>query len=118
MRDIQDLCRRVVILDRGRRIYDGDLAEIVRRFSQQKELTLTFAAPVDRQEMSDLAAIVRFDSMEVTLKVDRRRLPAVIAKILSAHEVVDLSATELPVEDIIATVFTGCAAGRGVEGSP
>jgi ABC-2 type transport system ATP-binding protein len=118
MRDIQELCRRVIIMDKGRRIYDGDLAEIVRCFSRHKELTLTFAAPVDRQEMSDLAAVVRFDPMQVTLKVDRQKLPAVIATILGAHEVLDLSATELPVEDIIASVFIGSAAGRGVGVSP
>ena len=118
MRDILDLCKRVVIIDRGTVFYDGHLAEIVRRFSHQRELTLRFAAPVAEGAMRELADIVRFDPLQVTFKVDRGNLPGLIAGILSAHEVIDLSAAELPIEDVIATVFLGRRAGAAAEATP
>lgn len=118
MRDIQDLCRRVVILDRGTVFYDGHLAEIVQRFSHQRELTLRFASPVSESAMRGLADIVRFDPLQVTFKVERGSLPGLIAEILSAHEVIDLSAAELPIEDIIATVFLGRRPGASAEVTP
>ena len=118
MRDIQDLCRRVIVLDQGRKVHDGDLAEIVRRFSRQRELTLSFAAPVTEHDMRGYAEVVRFDPQRVTLKVDQGSLPGVIAKILSGHEVIDLSAAELPVEDVIAAVFSGSGKDGAAEATP
>jgi ABC-2 type transport system ATP-binding protein len=111
MRDIQDLCGRVVIVHQGRRVYDGELAKIVRRFSGQRELTLSFAAPVSEQSMSGLADVVRFDPLRVTLKMDRARLPGVIAEIVGTHDVLDISAGELPLEEVVSALFASFAAG-------
>jgi ABC-2 type transport system ATP-binding protein len=114
MRDIQDLCKRVIIMDQGKKVYDGALSDIVQRFSRQRELTLSFASAVSEQEMSHFAEIVRFDPMQVTLKVDRADLPRVLERIMSTHEILDLNAAEMPVEDIIASVFSGYRASREV----
>jgi ABC-2 type transport system ATP-binding protein len=111
MRDIQDLCGRVIIIHQGRRVYDGELAGIARRFSDQRELTLTFAAPVSEQSMAGLAEVVRFDPLRVTLKVDRGGLPGVIAKIVNTHDVLDLSAGELPLDHVSAALFSSYTTG-------
>jgi hypothetical protein len=65
--------------------------------------------------MRELAEVVRFDPLQVTFKVDRGRLPRVLARVLGTCEVLDLSAAELPIEDIIATVFLGRRPGAAAE---
>jgi ABC-2 type transport system ATP-binding protein len=114
-RDIQDLCKRVIVINRGMRVYDGALADVVQRFSDRRVLRLTFAAPVAEQRMASLGEVVSFDPMQVTLRVDRGRLLGVIAEVLSSNEVLDLSASEPPIEDVIACVFSGHSA-VGAEG--
>lgn len=42
MRDVEELCRRVIIIDHGKIIYDGDFANIVRRYTKNKLLTVFF----------------------------------------------------------------------------
>src|SRR5205809_5283053 len=49
MQDIEELTRRVLVIDHGKIFFDGPLDEIVDRFSLYKILTLTF----DKQEARD-----------------------------------------------------------------
>lgn len=110
-RDIQDLCKRVIILDRGKQVCDGTLAAIVDRTSDRRVLKLTLAAPASEEEMRALGELAVFTPMEVTFNVSRLELPKVIAEVLRTHEVVDLSASEPSAEDVIARIFANM--GRG-----
>ena len=47
MDDVVALCPRVVVIDRGRLIYDGDLRELVRRVRPDKHVTIRLSKPVD-----------------------------------------------------------------------
>ena len=46
MDDVKALCDRVVVIDHGHVIYDGQLADLTRRYGDVKVLTLDLAAPV------------------------------------------------------------------------
>src|SRR6516164_1293136 len=43
MQDIEELCRRVIIIDHGQVFFDGELAEIIENFAGYKLLQFTFA---------------------------------------------------------------------------
>src|SRR5256885_15788487 len=48
MQDIQELCHRVLVIDRGKIFFDGPLDEIIDRFSRHIILSLPFDKPVTR----------------------------------------------------------------------
>src|ERR1022692_764705 len=48
MDDVVALCPRVVVIDHGRLIYDGDLRELARRVRPDKRMTLGLSRPADR----------------------------------------------------------------------
>jgi ABC-2 type transport system ATP-binding protein len=117
LRDIQELCGRVVVLHKGRVAFDGGLDEIRRRGCGERELTLAFGSPVTEAEAARMARVVRFDPLRVTLRMDRGDLPAVIAEALGAFDVVDLSAGDLPIEDVVASFLSACARDGGEGGA-
>jgi ABC-2 type transport system ATP-binding protein len=43
MADIQELCRRVIIIDHGKIFFDGRLSEVVDRFADFKLVTIQWA---------------------------------------------------------------------------
>ena len=47
MDDVAALCPRVIVIDQGRLIYDGDLRELVRRVRPDKRVTIRLSKPVD-----------------------------------------------------------------------
>ena len=50
MGDVEQLCPRVVLIDRGKLVYDGALDELVARTRPDKRIVLRFARPVDARD--------------------------------------------------------------------
>ena len=105
MEDIQALCKRVIIINQGRKVYDGQLAKIVHDFSAFKELTITFSEPVSRDELARVADIQDFDPLKVTFRVKREELTRVIGQLLDDFKVDDINTSEVEISEIIALFF-------------
>ena len=105
MQDIEELCRRVIIIDAGRIIYDGPLEEITNRFATQKILALEFTAPDPGRALSDFGEVIEAREVTVKLRVPRLEVAAVCQRIFAAHAVRDISVQEVPIEDVIGQLF-------------
>lgn len=105
MDDIQALCKRVIIINRGRKVYDGQLSEIIQEFSAEKEITAIFATPVTEADIIQIAPYKEFDPLKVTFRVKRAELTGVVFKLLQKYQVTDLNTTEVELEAIITQVF-------------
>ena len=101
MADVQALCKRVVVIDAGRILYDGSLRTLSARYSQRQTITATVADP---RGLADLGELVSADGDRVTLRVDKERTAAVVAALLG-RGVTDLTIEDPPVEDVIEQVF-------------
>jgi ABC-2 type transport system ATP-binding protein len=104
MRDIEALCKRVLVITHGTLLYDGPLAKIVERFSESKLVKLQFEddAPED---LGRFGEVVRRDGPWADIKVDRGQVASVLAAILDRHAVADVNVAEPPLEEVIARVF-------------
>lgn len=112
--DIERLCRRVIIIDKGHIIYDGTLAEIKRRFGRQRQLTFSLAegARADGLEVAlaqvgpgltvqtndDDAIVVGFDPQQVDSSTLTRNL-------VNNYPISDLAVAEADLEAIIRTIY-------------
>src|SRR5947208_5444341 len=81
MRDVEALCKRVLVIAQGRVIYDGPLAGITERFGSHKLVRLQFAG---EEVPADLGLFGEYTASGpvADLKVDRARVPEVLAAIL------------------------------------
>jgi ABC-2 type transport system ATP-binding protein len=104
MRDVEALCSRVLVIAHGRVIYDGALSGIIERFGQMKQVRLQFLgeeAPADLDQYGE----VEVSGPVAELKVERTRVAEVLASILDAYTVIDVSVQDPPLESVIARVF-------------
>ncbi len=106
MQDIEALCERVIIIDRGELFFDGALTDIIDKFSSEKFLTLEFNTPIERNALSTFGVIEHFDGLSVKLRVPRQHISKISAEILSRFDVQDLTIEEVPIEDIVRTLFS------------
>ncbi|MFC7619956.1 ATP-binding cassette domain-containing protein [Microlunatus sp. GCM10028923] len=106
LEDVERLCRRIVVIDHGRVLYDGGLAELMARYASYRDLVVTLAEPHD-VAVPPLEQLDRQDR-RVTLRFrsDRIKAPEAIAAVTAAHAVVDLSVVEPRLEDVIARIYT------------
>jgi ABC-2 type transport system ATP-binding protein len=107
MDDIKALCERVVVIDQGRLIYDGQLADLARRYGDARMLTFDLASPVAREALAEYGEIVTWEPTKVALRVPRLQVSATAARLLATFEVLDLAIQEPEVEDIIRGLFSG-----------
>jgi ABC-2 type transport system ATP-binding protein len=102
MADVEALCKRVVVIHRGRILFDGDLAALGTRFASQRTLVVTLEAPAD---LSGYGDVIDISDPVVTLRVERRATAAVTARLLAEQQVTDLTVEDAPIEDVIELVF-------------
>jgi ABC-2 type transport system ATP-binding protein len=111
MKDVAALCKRVVIIAGGTIMYDGSLSGIVDRFSGHKVVTLQLAG--DERLPSDLARwgeVLETTAPRVKLRVERRRVPEMLANMLDSYAIEDVSVEDPPLEEVIAEMFASVSA--------
>ena len=107
MADIQELCKRVIIIDHGTIFFDGRLTEILDRFADFKLITIhTEAEPTCSDDcLQGFGEVVEKTATSVKLKVKRDRVIAACKGLLDALPVKDIDIEEVPIEDIIRGLF-------------
>jgi ABC-2 type transport system ATP-binding protein len=105
MDDVAALCPRVVVIDRGRLIYDGDLRELVRRVRPEKHVTIRLSKPVDRADLARMGTIVSADAAQAVLAVPAAQASTVVRDALATLPIVDLSIEEPPLEEVMRELF-------------
>ena len=75
--DIEELCKRVIIIDAGKLIYDGPLAAIEERFGSYRTITFDVAGTTAGLDLPAGAELVgRPEKRRVVLRFDRSRTSA------------------------------------------
>ena len=105
MRDVERLCRRVLVINDGRIIYDGALSELADRYVDHKIVTLRLAERVPDEILARYGSVSERNGLTVTLKVPKKDLAQTAHALLSALPVDDLSIEEVAIESVIATMF-------------
>jgi ABC-2 type transport system ATP-binding protein len=104
MLDVQELCDRVIVIDHGTQVFDGTLDELSRRFSDTKQLRLTFDGQVP-EDLSSIGRVLSKAENVAVIEIPRSEVPQRTAQALQAYPVEDLAIEEVPIEDVIADLF-------------
>jgi ABC-2 type transport system ATP-binding protein len=107
MADIQALCKRVIIIDRGTIFFDGQLSEVIDRFADFKVITIQTEGTSDipAAELAKFGEVMERSAGSVKLKVKRDRVISACKGLLDELPVRDIDIEEVPVEEIIRQIF-------------
>jgi ABC-2 type transport system ATP-binding protein len=105
MRDVEALCKRVLVISHGRVVYDGPLRGISEQFGQAKLLHLQFADGVAPDNLDHLGEVTRREGPIAELRIDRSRVTEALGAILDRYPVVDMSVQDPPLDQMIARIF-------------
>jgi ABC-2 type transport system ATP-binding protein len=105
MADITALCDRVLVIHQGQLIYDGSLNGLVERFSPCREVKIEFAQIYPRDKLETYAQVQEIEGASVKFLVPQELLTKTISQILERLEVVDLSISDPPIDDVIGQIF-------------
>jgi ABC-2 type transport system ATP-binding protein len=111
MADITALCERVLLIYEGGLIYDGSLDELLEKFSPYREIRVELANPLSTTETQRIESLQSYsdfteiDGQFVRFLVQREALTKTVSRILAEQQLIDLTVSDPPIEEIIGKVF-------------
>jgi ABC-2 type transport system ATP-binding protein len=105
--DIERLCSRILMIDRGRLIYDGTIEELLERYGTERTLVVDLERPSPPLEIPG-ATVVRVDGPRQWLSFRRSDTSAaqVTAAVAAQAPLLDLSIEEPDIEDVVRRIYT------------
>lgn len=106
LQDVEKLCERVMIIDSGRKLFDGSLDHLRERFGGQRQLVVDFAEVYDQPTIPD-ATLIQQEAQRATYQFDRHAISAsdLIGRLSARYRIHDLEVREADIEDTIRRIY-------------
>jgi ABC-2 type transport system ATP-binding protein len=109
--DIEELSKRIIIIDKGHILFDGDLGQMKKRLAKYNQVKFFLK---DRSQVAHLAQVQtngivceRVDELTYLIRFDREQHSSaeVIRQIVNTLEVRDIFVEEEPIEEIVKRIY-------------
>lgn len=114
--DLEALCRRVIIINHGQIVYEDKVSNLKRKFLTRKMVEVRYAEEVSPSFSIDGVEILKVGSYGVKLRFDTTQTPvdAVMSHLSQAGELVDITVSDPPLEEVIAKIYQNDASSLRV----
>jgi ABC-2 type transport system ATP-binding protein len=104
--DVEKLCARVMIIDRGRLLFDGQLDALRERFGGERELVVDLAEDYETVTV-DGAQVVAREGKRVSYRFKRNAITAseLIGRLSARYQILDLQVREPEIEDTVRRIY-------------
>jgi ABC-2 type transport system ATP-binding protein len=104
--DVERLCRRIVLIDRGTLIFDGEVETLRDQYGTHRTLVVELGAPLDHVELEGTEAELTTKTV-ARFRFDRRTMSAeaLIRRVADKYGVSDISIEEPELESIIRRIY-------------
>ncbi len=116
MADVTALCRRVIVIDHGKLLYDGDLRALAEKIAPHKLIRVEFSRALNGERLEDYGEVVKTRGQRADLLIPRDAAPGVAARMLAELPIADVTIEEPAIEDVITRVFEQAARARAERG--
>nr|WP_163100851.1 ATP-binding cassette domain-containing protein [Peribacillus alkalitolerans] len=106
MSDIEALAERVILIGKGRLLYDGNLGELRNRFGTVKTITVDYQENLNPFQIPG-TSIISWSPERAVLSVDTERVltSEVITQLSIMLDLIDVAIEARPIEDIIVQLY-------------
>jgi len=104
MDDVEKVCDRVVVINKGQKVYDDTLDKLVTGYNQKKYVKFFFENGMDTNNI-DFAEIINEDKDSVVFEVPKGDTSRLISTILDKNNILDIDIISVPLEEMIEDIF-------------
>ncbi|WP_026887959.1 ABC transporter ATP-binding protein [Clostridium beijerinckii] len=113
MQDIEEICNRIIIIDRGEIIYDGDLELIKQRFGGKRTIHFklqdsnVFSLPKELLNYVSVDCSAELNKVSLSFENDIIATPDVISIMTKKYPIKDIAIVDLNIETIVQKIYEG-----------
>ncbi len=109
MKDIENLCTRVIMIEEGKIIYDGSLTEIKHKFGDLRTITITLKNEVDLNKLNTFDGFVEYQKREnniiIKFNAENINVEKVVDYAFHTLHAQDMKISEIGVEDVVKNIL-------------
>ncbi len=110
MADIEALCKRVIIINEGRAIFDGQLQDLADSIAHRRRIRLTLSETPSHNTLmrhsDNFGADIETEGAQVSLNVPQGEVPQRVGQLLQQFQIEDLTVEDVEIESVIRELFT------------
>ena len=104
--DIENLCEKVIIINKGVKVFDDTLRTLTSFFSDKKTLKMEFSEPVAAERLREFRLLEYTDrSCTIEVELQGRRIRDVVPELFRVFPILDITITATPIEEVIKTIY-------------
>lgn len=117
LEDIELLCKRIVMVDKGKKVFDGELSTLRELYGQMRELTFELNKETDVEKLTysdkfkfaedDLKVDAKGTEVKIRFNTDIASVEEMLSFTLSKVHVKDISVKDADIEEIIRRLYKG-----------
>ena len=106
-KDIQEMCKRVFVLNKGRSVYDGNFKNLVKNINPKRKLVFEFNKLPDLILINELKKKFDFDIKDkiLTSVLNEEKLQVLLKHLLQNFKANNITFEDIPVDDAMKSFF-------------
>ncbi|NQR63579.1 ATP-binding cassette domain-containing protein [Streptococcus suis] len=107
MKDIESLCERIFIIDKGKKVYDGSLTVLKERFSTVKTILFSTEKPIEKDLQLEGWEFIRKDDFHFEIHYQSKVWTSaqVIEQVFNHYAIEDVTMKELEIETMVRQIY-------------
>lgn len=105
MNDIEDMCKRSIIINQGCVVYDNDLSHVNELFNQTKLIKMQLSQSVDKNILETFGTVKEYEGLNAVLAVKKEDVKECSKVLLDRVPVIDFTIEDVPIEEGIALLY-------------
>jgi len=106
-KDIQEMCKRVFVLNKGKSVYDGNFRDLVRNINPKRKLVFEFNNLPDLNSLNSIKKKYSFNINDkiLTAVLDENELQNLLNNLLENYKANNITFEDIPVDDAMKSFF-------------
>lgn len=106
LQDIEHLCKRIIIINHGRIIYDGDRDKLSENYLKNKIISVKFNEKFEGIWLNGVSIVKQGDySVDLEVNTTKIQIKTLIDYLVKKYEVLDINISSTPIEEVIAKIY-------------
>lgn len=108
MKDVEALCKRIIVINEGSIVYDGLLADLVNTYANVKRVNVQLSNPITNTP-KEIGTVITHSETSIAFEIPKNKINESTSLILSSLPVADLSIEDVPIEEVVKQIFSKMA---------
>lgn len=105
MEDVKRLCKRMLMINRGKIMYDGSLKKFTEEYAKDRVIEVTFTLEVEEAKLKQYGEIIKYRPLKAHILAPKEKITKTMTNILNELPVENIAIHDKELEEIVKELF-------------